>query len=88
MNGFLFFSGTILRWTVQKPKEFLALSAYFFSLHGVTTLGITNSFEAIRLLFTMGTLAPLLLAIRKGLPLDCLNYKASLMREIETRQVP
>ncbi len=39
------------------------------------------SLNASYFLFTAGFLAPIVYAIYRGLPLDCLNYKAAINRE-------
>ena len=37
------------------------------------------------LVFTLGILAPLLIAIGQGLPIDCLDMESSLLKELKTK---
>ncbi len=81
MKGFLFFAGSLVRWTVLKPREFLVGIIYTALIHGITTVGITNSISGVGFIFTLGIFGPLFFAIYKGLPLDCLDFEASINRE-------
>ena len=80
-KGFLFFAGSLVRWTVLKPREFLVALIYTALIHGITLVGITNSINGGGFIFTVGVVGPLLLAIYKGLPLDCLDYKSAIQKE-------
>ncbi len=40
-----------------------------------------NSFDSYKLMFTVGIIGPLFLAISRGLPLDCLNYEKAILKE-------
>ena len=82
MTGFLFFAGSLLRWSAQKPKEFLLLHGYILIIYGVTSLLNSYSFRGAGLILTAGAFAPLFLGISRGLPLDCLNYKSAAAREL------
>ena len=83
MTGFLYFLGNTLRWPALKPKEFLSLHAYLSVIYLITfTLG-KNGITLANLIFTVGILAPLLIAIGQGLPLNCLDYKSALMKELD-----
>ncbi len=81
MKGLLFFAGSLIRWPAQRPKDFLTLAIYYFSIHGFTMVGNALSFDAIRFLFTIGIFVPIFVLIIQGLPLDCLDYKAAITRE-------
>ncbi len=83
MTGILFFAGTFLRWIVQNPRDSTIITTYLFSIHGIAQLAKFNPEGGIGLLFTISILAPLMLLIYKGLPTDCLNYKAAIQRERE-----
>jgi len=37
------------------------------------------------LVFTLGILAPLLIAIGQGLPIDCLDMESSLLKELKPK---
>ena len=37
------------------------------------------------LVFTLGILAPLLIAIGQGLPIDCVDMETSLLKELKTK---
>jgi len=86
MKGVLFFLGSIFRWPVQKTNEFLIFHAYIFGIYGITFilrnigLGFTN------LIFTVGFVAPIGYLIFKGLPLDCLDYKSAIKRELSSQK--
>ncbi|MBW3041444.1 hypothetical protein DNJ73_02305 [Prochlorococcus marinus XMU1408] len=85
MKGVLFFLGSIFRWPVQKTNEFLILHAYLLGIYAITFLlrniGITFS----NLIFTAGLVAPIGYLICNGLPLDCLNYKSAIKRELSSQ---
>ena len=84
MKGVLFFLGSIFRWPVQKTNEFLIFHAYLLGIYGLTFilrnigLGFTN------LIFTVGLMAPIGYLIYNGLPLDCLDYKSAIERELSS----
>jgi len=81
MTGFLYFLGNTLRWPVLKPKEFFSLHAYFSIIYLITFILSKNNVGQSNLVFTLGILAPLLIAIGQGLPIDCLDLKSSLLKE-------
>ena len=82
MKGVLFFLGTIFRWPVQNTKQFLILHFYLFGIYGITFLLKNTGLEIHNLIFTVGLLAPIGYLIYNGLPLDCLNYKSAIKREL------
>ena len=41
-----------------------------------------NEVNQSNLVFTLGILAPLLIAIGQGLPVNCLDFKSSLTKEL------
>ena len=81
MTGFLYFLGNTLRWPALKPKEFFSLHAYFSIIYLITFILSTNQVDQSNLVFTLGILAPLLISIGQGLPIDCLDLKSSLLKE-------
>ena len=81
MTGFLYFLGNTLRWPVLKPKEFFSLHAYFLIIYLITFILSKNHVDQSNLVFTLGILAPLLIAIGQGLPIDCLDLNSSLLKE-------
>ena len=81
MTGFLYFLGNTLRWPALKPKEFFSLHGYFSIIYLITFILSTNHVDQSNLVFTLGILAPLLIAIGQGLPIDCLDLKSSLLKE-------
>ena len=81
MTGFLYFLGNTLRWPALKPKEFFSLHAYFSIIYLITFILSTIHVDQSNLVFTLGILAPLLIAIGQGLPIDCLDLKSSLLKE-------
>ena len=85
MTGFLYFLGNTLRWPALKPKEFLSLHAYLSFIYLITFALSQNQITQANLFFTIGILAPLLFAIGQGLPIDCLDYKTALIKELETK---
>ena len=84
MKGILFFLGSIFRWPVQKTNEFLALHLYFLGLYGITFLLRNVGFNFSNLIFTVGLVAPIGYLICNGLPLDCLDYKSAIKRELSS----
>ena len=83
MTGFLYFLGNILRWPALKPKEFLSLHAYLSIIYIITFALSKNEVNQSSLVFTVGILAPLLIAIGQGLPTDCLNLRSALIKEAD-----
>jgi len=81
MKGFLYFLGNTLRWPALKPKEFFSLHAYFLIIYLITFILSKNHVDQSNLVFTLGILAPLLIAIGQGLPIDCLDLNSSLLKE-------
>ena len=81
IKGLFYFFGSLMRWPVQNIKEFLLFHLYILGLYLVTYLTRSLSINASSFIFTIGAMTPLMIAIYKGLPLDCLDYKASIERE-------
>ena len=84
MKGVLFFLGSIFRWPVQNSKEFLTLHVYLLCIYGITFLLRNMGLELSNLIFTVGLIAPVAYLIYNGLPLDCLNYKSAIKRELSS----
>ena len=84
MKGVLFFLGSIFRWPVQNSKEFLFLHVYLVGIYGITFLLKSIGLEVSNLIFTVGLIAPIGYLIYDGLPLDCLNYKSAIKRELSS----
>ena len=82
MKGFLYFLGNTLRWPALKPKEFFSLHAYFIIIYLLTFTLSKNNVNQSNLVFTLGILGPLLIAIGQGLPINCLDFKSSLKNEL------
>ena len=82
MTGFLYYLGNILRWPALKPKEFFSLHAYFIIIYLITYTLSKNDVSQSNLVFTLGILGPLLIAIGQGLPINCLDFKSSLKNEL------
>ena len=83
MTGFLYFLGNTLRWPALKTKEFISLHAYLLVIYLITYILGQNGVNQANLVFTIGILAPLLIAIGQGLPVDCLDYKTALGKELD-----
>ena len=84
MKGVLFFLGSTFRWPVQNCKEFLILHFYLLVIYGITFFLRNIGLEVSNLIFTVGILAPIGYLIYNGLPLDCLNYKSAIKRELSS----
>jgi len=84
MKGVLFFLGSIFRWPVQNTKDFLILHIYLLGIYGITYLLRIIGLGASNLIFTVGLMAPIAYLIYNGLPLDCLNYKSAIKRELSS----
>jgi len=85
MKGFLFFIGSIFRWPVQNTKQFLILHVYLIGVYGITFLLRNIGLEFSNLIFTVGLMAPVVYLIYNGLPLDCLDYKSAIKRELSSQ---
>ena len=84
MKGFLFFLGSIFRWPVQKTNEFFIFHVYLLGIYGITFLLRNVGLSFSNLIFTVGLVAPIGYLIYNGLPLDCLNYKSAIKRELSS----
>ena len=85
MKGTLFFLGSILRWPVKNTKEFLILHVYLIGIYAITYLLRSLGLDASNLVFTVGLIAPVGYLIYNGLPLDCLDYKSAIERELSSQ---
>ena len=84
MKGVLFFLGSIFRWPVQNTRDFLILHFYLSCIYALTFLLRNFGLEVSNLIFTVGLMAPIGYLIYNGLPLDCLNYKSAIKRELSS----
>ena len=84
MKGVLFFLGSIFRWPVENNKEFMILHFYLLGIYGITFLLSNIGLAVSNLIFTVGLIAPIGYLIYNGLPLDCLNYKSAIKRELSS----
>ena len=82
MKGILFFLGSIFRWPVQKTNDFLMLHVYLLGIYGITFLLRNMGLSFSNFIFTVGLVAPIGYLIINGLPLDCLNYRSAIKREL------
>ena len=85
MKGVLFFLGSIFRWPVQKTTEFLIFHLYLLGIYGFTFLLRNVGLSFSNLIFTVGLVAPIVYLIYNGLPLDCLDYKSAIKRELSSQ---
>ena len=85
MKGVLFFLGSIFRWPVQKTNEFLIFHLYLIGIYGFTFLLRNVGLSFSNLIFTIGLVAPIGYLIYNGLPLDCLDYKSAIKRELSSQ---
>ena len=85
MKGVLFFLGSIFRWPVQRTNEFLIFHFYLLGIYGITFLLRNVGLGFSNLIFTVGLVAPIGYLIYNGLPLDCLNYKSAIKRELSSQ---
>ena len=85
MKGFLFFLGSIFRWPVKKTNQFLILHVYLLGVYGITFVLGKIGLNISNLIFTVGLIAPIGYLISNGLPLDCLNYKSAIKRELSSQ---
>ena len=85
MKGVLFFLGSTFRWPVQKTNEFLIFHFYLLGVYGITFLVRSIGLDFSNLIFTVGLVSPIGYLIYKGLPLDCLNYKSAIERELSSQ---
>ena len=85
MKGVLFFLGSTFRWPVQKTNEFLIFHLYLLGIYGFTFLLRNVGISFSNLIFTVGLVAPIGYLIYNGLPLDCLDYKSAIKRELSSQ---
>ena len=85
MKGVLFFLGSTFRWPVQKANEFLIFHVYLLGVYGITFFLRSIGLDFSNLVFTVGLVAPIGFLIYNGLPLDCLNYKSAIERELSSQ---
>ena len=85
MKGVLFFLGSIFRWPVQKTNEFLIFHLYLLGIYGFTFLLRNVGLSFSNLIFTVGLVATIGYLIYNGLPLDCLDYKSAIKRELSSQ---
>ena len=85
MKGVLFFLGSIFRWPVQKTNEFLIFHLYLLGIYGFTFLLRNLGLSFSNLIFTVGLVAPIGYLIYNGIPLDCLDYKSAIKRELSSQ---
>ena len=85
MKGVLFFLGSIFRWPVQKTNEFLIFHFYLLGVYVITFLLRNVGLTFSNFIFTFGLVAPIGYLIYNGLPLDCLNYKSAIKRELSSQ---
>ncbi len=85
MKAVLFFLGSTFRWPVQKTNEFLIFHVYLLGIYGITFLLNNIGLGFSNLIFTVGLVAPIGYLIYNGLPLDCLNYKSAIKRELSSQ---
>ena len=84
MKGVLFFLGSTFRWPVQKTKEFLIFHIYLIGIYLITFFLRSIGLSFSNLIFTAGLVAPIGYLIYNGLPLDCLDYKSAIKRELNS----
>ena len=82
MKAVLFFLGSVFRWPVQNTKDFLILHVYLLGIYGITFLLRNVGLDFSNFVFTIGLIAPISYLIYNGLPLDCLDYKSAIKREL------
>ncbi len=85
MKGVLFFLGSTFRWPVQKTNEFLIFHVYLLGVYGVTFLLRSIGLDFSNFIFTVGLVSPIGYLICNGLPLDCLDYKSAIKRELSSQ---
>ena len=82
MKESLFFLGSLIRWSAKQPRDFFALHLYILTAYGINHF--IDSPEGTRLFFTLAVMTPLFLVISRGLPLNCLDYKSAVAKELES----
>ncbi len=80
MKAFLFFLGSAIRGLALNPKNFLYFHSYIIFVYFLAYLTQSSS-RGFGFIFILSVFAPLLFAISKGLPLDCLDYESAIKRE-------
>ncbi len=84
MKVVLFFLGTLIRSMVLAPVKFFIFHGYISLVYFLTYMASSNSLEIYRLIFVAGVITPLMIAIYRGLPLDCLNLEKAVNAEINS----
>ena len=68
-----------------KAKRIFFTTCLFFNYYLITFTLSKYDVSQSSLVFTLGILAPLLIAIGQGLPIDCLDMESSLLKELKTK---
>ncbi len=82
MKALFFFLGSAIRWMGSEPRRFVYFHLYLFALYLVTLFLKNGSSDIYRFIFTLGVMAPFLIAIYKGLPLNCLDLDEAIKKEL------
>ncbi len=64
-----------------EPSRFVYFHLYLASVYLFTYFARSGSSDAYRLIFLVGILSPFLIAINRGLPLDCLEFDSAIKKE-------
>ncbi|WP_269622453.1 hypothetical protein [Prochlorococcus marinus] len=86
MKPVLFFLGSAIRWMGKNPSRFLFFHLYISLIYVITYIAKSNSLDLYRFIFIAGAIAPLLIAIYRGLPLDCLDLQTAIKRELSEKE--
>ncbi len=64
-----------------EPSRFVYFHLYLGSVYLFTFFARSGSSDIYRLIFIVGILSPFLIAINRGLPLDCLDFDSAVKKE-------
>ena len=74
-----------MQWPGKKPSQFLYFHGYILIVYVIAFLVNLASPDSVGLIYTVGALAPLMVAIFNGLPVDCFDYEAAILREYDSK---
>ena len=87
MKAFLYFFGSAIKWMGSDLSRFAFFHLYLLSIYLFTLFAKSASLDIYRFIFTVGILSPFLLAINKGLPLNCLNLDSAISKELSNNEI-
>ena len=81
MKETFYFLGSLVRWMALNPSKWLVFHLYVSFVYFIAFITSSYSFWGDGLILILGVFGPLFYSICNGLPLDCLDYNAYIIKE-------